>query len=112
MAQEHKSGNSGNCVEVADAVPVVLVRDTKDRDGGALALTPRRGRSFTDGLEVGRRKPGGLGRGIAPGRFALPGRADIREGKRPDGERLPAVAGAVSSVPKLPLARPARRGPG
>ncbi|MFJ6164419.1 DUF397 domain-containing protein [Micromonospora orduensis] len=33
-----KSGNNGgNCVEVADNLPgVVLVRDTKDRDGGTL----------------------------------------------------------------------------
>lgn len=33
-----KSGNNGgDCVEVADNLPgVVLVRDTKDRDGGTL----------------------------------------------------------------------------
>ena len=35
------SGNGGACVEVADNLPgVVLVRDTKDRDGGALAFGP------------------------------------------------------------------------
>jgi hypothetical protein len=35
------SGNGGNCVEVADNLPgVVLVRDTKDRDGGTLAFGP------------------------------------------------------------------------
>ncbi len=45
-----KSGNSGNCVEVADAAPVVLVRDTKDRDGGALAFTAQAWKTFTDGL--------------------------------------------------------------
>jgi hypothetical protein len=34
------SGNGGgDCVEVADASSVVMVRDTKDRDGGALAFT-------------------------------------------------------------------------
>ncbi|MEW1586119.1 DUF397 domain-containing protein [Micromonospora vinacea] len=35
-----KSGNNGgSCVEVADNVPgVVLVRDTKDRDGGTLTF--------------------------------------------------------------------------
>jgi hypothetical protein len=35
-----RSGNNGGaCVEVADNLPgVVLVRDTKDRDGGSLAF--------------------------------------------------------------------------
>ncbi|KAB1941487.1 DUF397 domain-containing protein [Micromonospora sp. ALFpr18c] len=35
-----KSGNNGgNCLEVADNLPgVVLVRDTKDRDGGTLSF--------------------------------------------------------------------------
>ncbi|GAB2941215.1 hypothetical protein GCM10027280_32120 [Micromonospora polyrhachis] len=33
--------NGGDCVEVADNLPgVVLVRDTKDRDGGTLAFGP------------------------------------------------------------------------
>lgn len=39
----HKSSYSSseaNCVEVAHAPAVVGVRDTKDRDGGALTLTP------------------------------------------------------------------------
>ncbi|MEU8116149.1 DUF397 domain-containing protein [Micromonospora sp. NPDC048947] len=37
-----KSGNNGgSCVEVADNLPgVVLVRDTKDRDGGTLTFEP------------------------------------------------------------------------
>jgi hypothetical protein len=35
------SGNGGNCVEVADNLPgVVLVRHTKDRDGGTLTFGP------------------------------------------------------------------------
>ncbi|QLQ39026.1 DUF397 domain-containing protein [Micromonospora robiginosa] len=35
------SGNSGNCVEVADNLPgVVGVRDSKDRQGPALTFTP------------------------------------------------------------------------
>ncbi|MEU1745313.1 DUF397 domain-containing protein [Micromonospora arida] len=35
-------GNGGNCVEVADNLPgVVLVRDTKDRDGVTLTFSPR-----------------------------------------------------------------------
>ncbi|WP_184539879.1 DUF397 domain-containing protein [Micromonospora polyrhachis] len=33
------SSNGGDCVEVADNLPgVVLVRDSKDRDGGTLAF--------------------------------------------------------------------------
>ncbi|MEV6707241.1 DUF397 domain-containing protein [Micromonospora wenchangensis] len=37
-----RSGNNGgNCVEVADNLPgVVLVRDTKDRAGGASSAGP------------------------------------------------------------------------
>ena len=39
--------NGGECVEVADNLPgVVLVRDTKDRDGGTLAFSPTAWRSF------------------------------------------------------------------
>ncbi|MEV4825690.1 DUF397 domain-containing protein [Micromonospora sp. NPDC049274] len=40
-------GNGGSCVEVADNMPhVVLVRDTKDRDGGTLHVTPAAWRAF------------------------------------------------------------------
>ncbi|WP_433539217.1 DUF397 domain-containing protein [Micromonospora sp. CA-249363] len=50
-AQWRKSTRSGNnggsCVEVADNLPgVVLVRDTKDRDGGTLAFAPQAWRGF------------------------------------------------------------------
>ncbi|MEW2380903.1 DUF397 domain-containing protein [Micromonospora sp. NPDC047707] len=50
-ARWHKSSrsssNGGNCVEVADNLPgVVLVRDTKDRDGGTLAFAPAAWRAF------------------------------------------------------------------
>ncbi|MDG4809433.1 DUF397 domain-containing protein [Micromonospora sp. WMMD1120] len=43
-----KSGsNGGACVEVADNLPgVVLVRDTKDRDGGTLSFTSGVWRAF------------------------------------------------------------------
>ncbi|MEH0931947.1 DUF397 domain-containing protein [Micromonospora sp. CPCC 205558] len=43
-----KSGtNGGNCVEVADNLPgVVLVRDTKDRDGGTLTFGRAAWRAF------------------------------------------------------------------
>lgn len=32
------SGNGGNCVEVANDISRVLVRDTKHRDGGTLSI--------------------------------------------------------------------------
>ena len=43
-----KSGsNGGNCVEVADNLAdVVLVRDTKDRDGGTLTFSTESWRGF------------------------------------------------------------------
>jgi hypothetical protein len=41
--------NGGNCVEVADNLPGrVLVRDTKDRDGGTLTFAPEAWRAFVD----------------------------------------------------------------
>ncbi|WP_329101051.1 DUF397 domain-containing protein [Micromonospora sp. NBC_01699] len=41
------SGNGGNCVEVADNLSGrVLVRDTKDRDGGTLNFGPDAWRAF------------------------------------------------------------------
>ncbi|MEV4384690.1 DUF397 domain-containing protein [Micromonospora sp. NPDC049580] len=45
-----KSGsNGGACIEVADNLPgVVLVRDTKDRDGGTLAFGPAQWQGFVD----------------------------------------------------------------
>ncbi len=52
-ARWHKStrsgANGGSCVEVADNLPgVVLVRDTKDRDGGTLHFAPSAWQSFVD----------------------------------------------------------------
>jgi hypothetical protein len=43
------SGSQANCVEVADAGHV-LIRDTKDRDGGTLAFTADAWRAFTGSL--------------------------------------------------------------
>lgn len=41
--------NGGNCVEVAANLPGrVLVRDTKDRDGGTLTFGPDAWRAFVD----------------------------------------------------------------
>jgi hypothetical protein len=45
------TGGNGNCVEVADAASVVVVRDTKDRDGGALSFPADAWRAFADGLK-------------------------------------------------------------
>ncbi len=52
-ARWHKSTrsgtNGGSCVEVADNLPsVVLVRDTKDRDGGTLQFHPTVWQTFVD----------------------------------------------------------------
>jgi hypothetical protein len=42
-------GNGGACVEVADNLADhVLVRDTKDRDGGTLDFTPAAWAGFVD----------------------------------------------------------------
>jgi Domain of unknown function (DUF397) len=41
----YSGGNGGQCVEVA-ASGRVLVRDTKDRTGAALAFTPQAWREF------------------------------------------------------------------
>ncbi len=42
-------GNGGSCVEVADNMPgVVLVRDTKDREGGTLHVNRSSWQSFVD----------------------------------------------------------------
>ncbi|MGW0504846.1 DUF397 domain-containing protein [Micromonospora sp. NPDC003241] len=41
--------SGGNCVEVADNLPgVVLVRDSKDRSGPSLTFAPTAWRSFLD----------------------------------------------------------------
>ncbi|MEU2612800.1 DUF397 domain-containing protein [Micromonospora sp. NPDC007271] len=43
------SNNGGDCVEVADNLPGrVLVRDSKDRDGGTLAFTPAAWHAFVE----------------------------------------------------------------
>jgi hypothetical protein len=42
----YSSGNGGACVEVGQSASVILVRDTKDRAGAALAFTPQSWRRF------------------------------------------------------------------
>ena len=45
------SSNGGDCVEVADNLPgVVLVRDSKDRAGGMLTFAPAAWRAFVGQL--------------------------------------------------------------
>jgi hypothetical protein len=45
------SANGGaDCVETGNAPGTVLVRDTKDRDGGTLAFTADAWRAFTGSL--------------------------------------------------------------
>jgi hypothetical protein len=46
------TGNGGgNCVEVADGSRGIRVRDTKDRDGRALAFTGDAWEAFTESLK-------------------------------------------------------------
>jgi hypothetical protein len=46
------SGNGGgSCVEVGSAAPVVLVRDTTNRNGVTLAVPADAWQAFTDGLK-------------------------------------------------------------
>lgn len=48
------SGQNGSCVEVAGNLPgIVVVRDSKDRDGPVLAIGPAEWRSFTDLVKTG-----------------------------------------------------------
>ncbi|HEY0699973.1 MAG TPA: DUF397 domain-containing protein [Micromonospora sp.] len=45
------NSNGGECVEVADNLPgVVLVRDSKDRSGGTLTFTPHAWQAFVADL--------------------------------------------------------------
>ena len=57
QAKWHKStrsGGSGNCVEVAENLPgIVVVRDTKNRDGGTLIFTDAEWAAFVGGVKDG-----------------------------------------------------------
>jgi Domain of unknown function (DUF397) len=45
------TGGNGNCVEVGDANRAILVRDTKDRDGGTLTFSADVWRKFTAAIK-------------------------------------------------------------
>ena len=45
------SNGSGNCVEVGNAAPVVLVRDTTDREGETLTFPAVAWRAFMAGIK-------------------------------------------------------------
>ncbi|MDR7301211.1 DUF397 domain-containing protein [Haloactinomyces albus] len=47
------SGGNGTCVEVGFAPAAVAVRDTKDREGGMLAVLPDRWSNFLADLKQG-----------------------------------------------------------
>ncbi|WP_190818712.1 DUF397 domain-containing protein [Saccharopolyspora pogona] len=46
-------GNGGNCVEVGIGFDAVGIRDTKDRDGGHLRVTPARWQAFLRAVKDG-----------------------------------------------------------
>jgi hypothetical protein len=48
-----RSSGNGNCVEVAPADTAVMVRDTKDRDGGVLTFTAAQWTAFVEGAKSG-----------------------------------------------------------
>ena len=48
IRSRHSGPTGGNCVEVANAAGVVVVRDTKDRDGAVLGIPAAAWRAFTD----------------------------------------------------------------
>lgn len=44
------TGGNGDCVEVGDAHHAILIRDSKDRDGGTLTFTTATWQVFTNSL--------------------------------------------------------------
>lgn len=48
------SFSNGACIEVGHAGPMVAVRDTTDRQGPALAVTPAGWRAFAADVRAGR----------------------------------------------------------
>ena len=54
------SGSNGDCVEVADSGARILVRDTKYREGSALAFQPDAWRRFVGQLKADQDSPHGV----------------------------------------------------
>jgi hypothetical protein len=54
----YSGGNGGDCVEAADRSGVILVRDTADRQGLALAVPADAWEKFTASLRQGARTSG------------------------------------------------------
>lgn len=46
----YSDGNGGNCVETASRAGVIMVRDTANRDGGALEFTTEAWQVFVGSL--------------------------------------------------------------
>ncbi len=49
----YSTSNGGNCVEVADQESRVLVRDTQDRTGPMLRVSPAAWRRFAERVKAG-----------------------------------------------------------
>ena len=47
----YSGGQGGNCVEVGGAASVIMVRDTKDRNGGTLAFSADAWNAFAASLK-------------------------------------------------------------
>ena len=47
----YSGGQGGNCVEVGGAASVIVVRDTKDRNGGTLAFSADAWNAFAASLK-------------------------------------------------------------
>jgi hypothetical protein len=47
----YSSGNGGQCVETGHVTGAVLIRDTRDRDGVTLSVSPETWASFTASLK-------------------------------------------------------------
>ncbi|MEU8186458.1 DUF397 domain-containing protein [Micromonospora sp. WMMD712] len=48
-----RSGSSGSCIEVADNLLKIMVRDSKDRHGPLLSFTSKQWTGFVKGLKAG-----------------------------------------------------------
>jgi hypothetical protein len=45
--------NGSNCIEVADTVTRIYVRDSKDPNGGTLTVTPAAWLAFSEAVKMG-----------------------------------------------------------